>query len=88
MRIEIHKPELSPSSPSRNWTVVSTRSALQVSLKNVPERFQAHLLPGFPCRLPNGLIVATALVHDLAITTRNVKDFAETGAAIIDPWGA
>ncbi len=34
----------------------------------------------------DGLIAATALEHDLAIVTRNTKDFAETGAAITNPW--
>lgn len=31
-------------------------------------------------------IAATALVHDLTIVTRNVADFANTGATIINPW--
>jgi predicted nucleic acid-binding protein len=34
----------------------------------------------------DGLIAATALEHDLAIATRNTKDFAETAAAITIPW--
>jgi predicted nucleic acid-binding protein len=34
----------------------------------------------------DGLITTTALEHDLAIVTRNVKDFAETGATVINPW--
>jgi toxin FitB len=36
----------------------------------------------------DGLITATALEHDLAIVTRNVKDFAETGATVLNPWVA
>ena len=31
---------------------------------------------------------ATALVHGLSVVTRNVADFAPTGAEIIDPWQA
>jgi len=37
----------------------------------------------------NGLdlaIAATALEHGLAIATRNVSDFAATGAALLDPF--
>lgn len=34
----------------------------------------------------DGLIAATAIVHDLAVVTRNVADFADTGADVIDPW--
>jgi predicted nucleic acid-binding protein len=33
-----------------------------------------------------GLIAATAIVHDLIIVTRNVVDFNDTGASVIDPW--
>ena len=33
-----------------------------------------------------GLLVATALVHNMALVTRNVRDGAGTGAIIITPW--
>jgi len=32
------------------------------------------------------LIAATALVHDLTIVTRNVRDFERTGAALLNPF--
>lgn len=34
----------------------------------------------------DGLIAATAIVHDLAVVTRNVADFADTGVDIVNPW--
>ncbi|UGY30339.1 type II toxin-antitoxin system VapC family toxin (plasmid) [Bradyrhizobium septentrionale] len=34
----------------------------------------------------DGLIAATAIVHDLIIVTRNVGDFEDTGATVINPW--
>lgn len=34
----------------------------------------------------DGLIAATALEHDLALVTRNVRDFADLGLTIINPW--
>lgn len=34
----------------------------------------------------DGLIAATALRHDLLLATRNVKHFADTGVALINPW--
>lgn len=36
----------------------------------------------------DALIAATALVHGMAVVTRNVADFAATGVALIDPWQA
>jgi len=35
----------------------------------------------------DALIAATALVHGMAVVTRNVDDFIPTGVVTIDPWG-
>lgn len=40
------------------------------------------------CSDRDALIAATALVHSMTVVTRNVSDFAPTGAAIINPWDA
>ena len=53
-------------------TAVARRSA---SL-NVPD----------PRPIRDGLIAATALVHDMVVVTRNVADFERTGARVLDPW--
>jgi hypothetical protein len=34
----------------------------------------------------DGLIAATALVHDLILVTGNVKDFEDTTVSLINPW--
>jgi len=34
----------------------------------------------------DGLIAATAIVHNLTVVTENVNDFIETGARIFNPW--
>ncbi len=34
----------------------------------------------------DGLIAATAIVHDLIVVTHNGDDFAGTGVSIINPW--
>ncbi len=34
----------------------------------------------------DAMIAATALIHELTVVTRNVKDFDGTGVIIVDPW--
>lgn len=34
----------------------------------------------------DALIAATALVHDMIVVTRNVRDFEGTGVVVVDPW--
>ncbi|RBP16495.1 hypothetical protein DFR50_105138 [Roseiarcus fermentans] len=36
----------------------------------------------------DGLIAATAVVHDLIVVTRNVADFDDAGVRVINPWNA
>jgi hypothetical protein len=43
-------------------------------------------LAGNPVPSIDALIAATAIVHGLAVVTRNTSDIARTGAPIIDPW--
>ena len=43
-------------------------------------------LQGRQVKVADGLIVATALHHQLTIVTRNVRDFAGLGADILNPW--
>lgn len=35
---------------------------------------------------PDLLIAATARIYDLTIVTRNVRDFADAGVVVYDPW--
>lgn len=41
---------------------------------------------GRPQSAPDLLIAATARVHSLILVTRNVRDFADTGILVYDPW--
>src|SRR5580704_16864488 len=43
-------------------------------------------LKGIGFNAPDGLIAATALEHDLTLVTRNVRDFATLGVALLNPW--
>jgi predicted nucleic acid-binding protein len=38
--------------------------------------------------LADHLIAASALVHDLILVTRNVRDFDKTGVRLLNPWDA
>lgn len=35
----------------------------------------------------DGLIAATAIVHELTVVTRNVGDFADLPVSLLNPWG-
>ena len=41
---------------------------------------------GKSLRAVDSLIAATALVYDLTIVTRNIRDFEGIGATILNPW--
>lgn len=41
-----------------------------------------------PVPTVDGLLAATALVHDLTLVTRNTRDVGRTGVRLLDPWGA
>jgi predicted nucleic acid-binding protein len=45
-------------------------------------------LQGKQVKVADGLIVATALDRKLTIVTRNVKDFADMGVTVLNPWDA
>ncbi|QCL97623.1 type II toxin-antitoxin system Phd/YefM family antitoxin [Agrobacterium tumefaciens] len=34
----------------------------------------------------DALIASTALVHNLVVVTRSVRDFDGTGVVVVDPW--
>jgi predicted nucleic acid-binding protein len=36
--------------------------------------------------IADGLIAATAIVHNLTVVTRNVIDFVDTGVQVVNPW--
>ena len=43
---------------------------------------------GRKLKVADAMIAATALVRDLTVITRNVKDFAGQGVAVFNPWGS
>ena len=45
-------------------------------------------LSGVALSVMDGFFAATALVHDLVLATRNVRDFEAFGVTLFDPWAA
>lgn len=41
---------------------------------------------GRPLPTVDGLLAATALVHDLTVVTRNAADFVLPGVKVLNPW--
>ena len=41
---------------------------------------------GRPKTAADLLIASTARIHDLTVVTRNLRDFADTGVVVYDPW--
>jgi predicted nucleic acid-binding protein len=46
----------------------------------------ADLMVPDPIPVVDGLLAATALVHDLTLATRNIKDVVRTGVKVLDPF--
>lgn len=46
----------------------------------------AELMVPDPIPVIDGLLAATALVHDLTLVTRNTKDVIRTGVKVLDPF--
>lgn len=60
------------------------RRTLPVDLVVARRAAQLHVPDPRPER--DCLIAATALVHDLTVVTRNVRDFEPLGVRVLNPW--
>jgi toxin FitB len=53
----------------------------------IADRWGALIVPD-PLPIIDGLLAATALVHDLTLVTRNVRHVERTGVRLLDPFSA
>jgi len=61
---------------------IDTRTAARWGFVTGESEKRGRPLPVIDC-----LIAATALVHGLAVATRNIGDFERCGATCVNPWG-
>lgn len=75
-------------------------SALRMWLSGLREAFAGRILPFTENTAPicaslhvpdprserDAMIAATAIEHGFTVVTRNVSDFADTGATLLNPW--
>ena len=54
--------------------------------EDIADRWGALNVPD-PIPAVDGLLAATALVHDLTVVTRNVRDMERTGVRLFNPFG-
>ncbi len=65
------------------WTAFEERVLLVTP--DIANRWADLMVPD-PIPVIDGLLAATALVHDLTLVTRNTKDVARTGVKVFDPF--
>ena len=87
MRLERRDP--GQAAPLRNWLEVHVMSAFAgrvLSVDGAVARRCARLHVPDRSNECDALIAATALVHDMTVVTRNTRDFAFSGAPVLNPW--
>lgn len=80
---------------------IAQAAMLELWLTGILGEFKRHILPvdedvgqlwgrlrvPHPQHSLDKLIAATGIIHDLAVVTRNVADFAGTGVRLLNPFG-
>ncbi len=87
LRLERRDP--GQAAPLRNWLEVHVMAAFAgrvLSVDGAVSRRCARLHVPDRSNECDALIAATALVHDMTVVTRNTRDFAFSGAPVLNPW--
>ena len=75
----------------RQWLdlkVIPTFAGRILPIDTAVARRSAQLSVPNPRPAHDGLIAATALVHNMTVVTRNVADFQSCGVSIVNPWNS
>jgi toxin FitB len=73
----------------RRWLrdrVLTTFAGRILSVNTAVAMRAAQLQVPNPHPVQDGLIAATALVHDMTVVTRNISDFSNTRVSLLNPW--
>jgi toxin FitB len=73
----------------RQWLVMHLRPAFANRILPIDEAVAIRCAGlHVPDRRPerDAYIAATALVHGMAVATRNIRDFEPMGVTVVDPW--
>lgn len=87
----LNKERLDPSQGAilRSWLNAHVLPAFSDRILNIDVAVAqrcAKLHTPDPRSERDALIAATALVHGMTVVTRNIKDFADTGVELLNPW--
>jgi predicted nucleic acid-binding protein len=63
--------------------IIPVDKVVAVTWGHIHARLQ---MAGTPIPVFDGLLCATALTHNLTMVTRNIRDFAQSGVRIFNPW--
>lgn len=84
-----HRRDLKHGEILQTWYDTKVRSAFSKrTLPMIPEIAEkcAELHAGRTRPFRDSLVLATALVHNLTVVTRNTRDFIDSPAQVLNPW--
>ena len=89
--LSIQRRDIEQGSRLRAWMDSRVRPEFAERILSINEAIAtrcAHLHIPDRRNEADALIAASAIVHGLAVVTRNIHDFQGTGVVLVDPWRA
>lgn len=85
----VQRRDVSQGARLRSWLDLHVRPEFSGRILPIDDAVAtrcAHLHISDRRNKADALIAATALVHDMIVVSRNIKDFKGTGVVVVDPW--